>query len=251
MASIIINGDDYGLNGHCSRAIAMAFDKGMITDTTVMATGAFFEEAVALAAEKGFFDRIGIHLNLTEGEPLTDGIKRFPIFVTEGRFNKCCDHLRSLTPDELKAAYDELNAQIDRAQAAGIALTHADSHHHIHIDRYLGPTALRVCRERGISRIRLSRIKRNDSDESRREAEEYNRVLRKSGFVTADSFVYAVDVEDCAGLSGCTEILVHPDFDKNGVLIDRRGVRDGYPFGDPLPDFSACGSAELISYRQL
>ena len=71
---IIINGDDFGMNRRCSTAIAAAFDKGLITDTTMMANGDCFEYAVALAREKGFFDRIGIHFNLTEGTPLTKGI---------------------------------------------------------------------------------------------------------------------------------------------------------------------------------
>ena len=28
-----------------------------------------------------------------------------------------------------------------------------------------------------------------------------------------------------------TEIMVHPDYDKNGALIDRTGTADGYPTG--------------------
>ena len=48
-----------------------------------------------------------------------------------------------------------------------------------------------------------------------------------------------------------TEILVHPDYDGNGVLIDRRGVRDGIPFGNPLIDLSGDESIVLKGYSQL
>ena len=30
------------------------------------------------------------------------------------------------------------------------------------------------------------------------------------------------------------EIMVHPDFDRNGELIDRTGFSDGYPVGKRL-----------------
>ena len=46
---VIINGDDFGMNERCSRAIAQAFALGLITDATVMANGAYVEEAAALA----------------------------------------------------------------------------------------------------------------------------------------------------------------------------------------------------------
>ena len=35
---------------------------------------------------------------------------------------------------------------------------------------------------------------------------------------------------------GDTEVLVHPDFDKDGVLIDRRGTENGVPFGERLAE---------------
>ena len=33
---VIINADDFGLNEHCSKAIAQAFEEGLITDTTTV-----------------------------------------------------------------------------------------------------------------------------------------------------------------------------------------------------------------------
>jgi len=54
---VIINADDFGMSESCSRAIALAFEKGLVTDTTMMATGDFFDEAVGLAKEQGFLDR--------------------------------------------------------------------------------------------------------------------------------------------------------------------------------------------------
>ena len=48
-----------------------------------------------------------------------------------------------------------------------------------------------------------------------------------------------------------TEIMVHPDYDKNGVLIDRRGMEDGYPVGKPLIDLRSEKEIELRGFAQL
>ena len=50
MQGVIINADDFGLNEHCSLAIAEAFKKGLITDTTMVANGEYFDDAVAVPA---------------------------------------------------------------------------------------------------------------------------------------------------------------------------------------------------------
>ena len=247
MSAVIINGDDYGLNEHCSRAIAEAFERRLISDATMMATGEYFDEAVALAAEKGFADRIGIHLNLTEGEPLTRGIKNCPHFVTRGRFNKNCDPALSLSAEESEAIYLELSAQVRRMEEAGIVINHADSHHHAHTFRHIYPIALRVCREHGIMKLRLLRSR---PGELNTEAEEFKKRLREAGFITAESFIYAAEYLD-RELPDGAEILVHPDYDRDGALIDRRGVEDGYPVGYPLPDLAKSGGAALISYNEL
>lgn len=247
---IIVNADDFGLNEHCSKAIATAFAKGLVTDTTMMATGEYFDEAVDLANREGFADRIGIHLNLTEGVPLTDAILREPRFVTSGRFNKSYDRTKRLTVSEKAAIYRELSAQIERIQKAGIIITHADSHHHIHTGVFVAPIAAQVCREHAIGKIRIHRDLCELSFLKRFVMKRYNRWLKKQGFVTTDHFAYVMDIHD-DGIPDNTEILVHPDFDKEGVLIDRRGIKDGYPIGKPLPDLSAGGKIMLTGYTEL
>lgn len=240
LGMVIINGDDFGMNEHCTKAIAAAFSEGLITDTTIMANGAYFNEAVALAQSDGFADRIGIHLNITEGTPLTEDIKGFPDFVTNGHFNKRYNHSRELTEAEQKAIYNELTAQIKKLKTAGISITHADSHHYVHNSAHIAPIAERVCREQGISKIRLKRNLCESEDF------EYNIRLRENGFITTTYFGKLIDIKTGV-VPDDTEILVHPDFDKSGKLIDRRGVEDGYPVGESIPKLKA----QLGSYNKL
>lgn len=249
MSQVIINADDFGLNEHCSKAIAQAFQEGLITDTTMMATGEYFDEAVELAKEQEFIDRIGIHLNLTEGEPLTQDIKSCPRFVTDGRFNKQYSRTMPLTADEKAAIYKEFTAQVEKIQQAGIKITHADSHHHIHTGIFVAPIAVRVCQEHGINKIRLHRNLGQISVLKRFVKKRYNSWLQKQGFITTDYFAYIIDIAN-ADIPDKTEIMVHPDFDKDGVLIDRRGVEDGFPVGYKLPDLKADRNVSLKGYAQ-
>lgn len=249
MSTVIINADDLGLNEHNTKAIAEAFKKGMITDTTMMANGDYFDEAVALAQKEGFSDRIGIHLNLTEGVPLTEDIKACPRFVTGGRFNKQYDRTKKLTDREKSAIYRELTAQADKIQKAGIRITHADSHHHIHTGVFIAPIAARVCREHAIDKIRLHRNLGQIPLIKRFLKKRFNQWLRKQGFITTEYFAYVMDLD--GAVPDNTEIMVHPDYDKNGVLIDRRGVEDGCPVGAPLIDLRADQSITLRGFAQL
>ncbi len=250
MKRIIINGDDYGLNEGNSRAIAQAITDGLITNTTMLANGDYFDEAVALAKEQGFLDKIGIHLNLTWGEPLTEDIRRQERFVKDGRFYKGYDRTKRLTDAERDAIYTELTAQAEKIRAAGIGITHADSHHHIHTGIYVAPIAARVCGEQGIGKIRIQRNLGKLSPIKRFVKKKYNDWLRKTGFVTTDYFAYVMDI-DGVEIPDNTEIMVHPDYDKNGVLIDRRGMEDGFPVGNPIIDLRGEKEIELRGYAEL
>jgi len=232
MDRIIINGDDYGMNESVSRAIARAFREGLITHTTMLATGAYFDAAILLAREEGFLDRIGVHFNLTEGEPLTEDIRRIADFVTDGRFNKrYLSHPRPLNPVEREAVLNELTVQAERLENAGVRAVHADSHHYIHTYSEIAPIVAALCAQRGIRRIRLNRTFDMPERPCITEGRMDNGFWR-GRFDTTERFGRLADVRD--GIPDDTEVMVHPDFDRSGMLIDRTGMQDGYPTGERL-----------------
>ncbi len=248
--SVTINADDYGLNEHCSKAIAQAFMERKITDTTMMATGEYFDEAVALAKEQGFINAIGVHLNLTEGEPLTEDIKSCGAFVEDGIFHHRNNRLKFLSKNEKDAVYHELTAQIKKIQNAGIKITHADSHHHIHTAIFIAPVVARVCKEQGIKKVRLHRNIGRINAIKMFVKNLYNGWLQRQGFITTDYFGSLFDIENTEIPDHC-EIMVHPDFDKNGILIDRINEENGVPVGQKLPDLSSERNVTLRGYVEL
>ena len=228
----MINGDDFGMTESCTKAICLALKKGLITHTTMIANGACFETAVTLAKEQGIIDKIGWHIDLTEGKPLTAAIARCPLFVRGGSFHK--DYLKAPVPlgaAEQAAVLAELTAQAQRLRDSGIPFRHADSHHYIHTYLYIAPLVAQVCRRFGVEQIRLNRTFAPTVTEGRID----NGFWREQGFLTTKRFGRMSDFPDGA-YPGDTEVLVHPDFDRDGVLIDRRGTENGVPFGERLAE---------------
>ncbi len=234
MTGLIINGDDFGMDASCSLAIARAFGLRLITHTSAMANGGYLESAVKLAREGGFLDRVGFHMNLTEGVPLTENIAEIPDFVINGRFHKgYLKAPRPLADLEAEAVYAELTAQAERLRELGVKLSHADSHHYIHTFTYIAPIAARVFRENGIIRVRINRtfdtLERPRITDGRID----NSFWTAEGFETTEHFGRLSDIKD-KEIPGSVEIMVHPDLDSSGEIIDRSGWVDGTPVGEPL-----------------
>ena len=262
MKKIIINADDFAMAESCTLAICEAFRRGLITDTSMTANGDAEELALQLIRENELLkDRIGIHFQLSEGVPLTPEMRENRKFVTDGRFNA---YFRSnlhyfvpLSPKDRRAIHGELTAQVQKLRSLGIPITHADSHFHVHYNWQLAPIFVQVCRE---NRIRKMRINKNVEDRGWLRNflfRSYNGYLKRRIPITVDHFEdacrYTVIPE------GISEIMVHPDFDRDGMLINRktRISKGGMSYGaqgDALEKDLArilSGEEEKISYRSL
>ena len=247
---MIINADDFGLSQSVNRAIVKAFENALISDTTMMANGVAFDEAVRLANENGFTDNVGVHFNITEGKPLTDSIKECPSFCENGVFHGRINRLKPLSKAEKTAVYKELSAQVRKIKSTGLAIDHADSHHHIHTALFIAPIVLDICKENGIDKIRLHRNIGSIPAYKKAIKNAYNRSLHKRGFITTDYFGSLDDIKGIA-IPGNLEIMVHPDHDKDGELIDRRDFTDGIPTGILLPSLKKELGVNLKSYGEL
>ena len=114
MKYLITNADDFGFTRDVNEGIVHAHRQGILTATTLMATGAAFDHAVGLARQNPELD-VGVHLVLvgSEGYPAT--VAR--LVAGLGRIR----------------IYDELARQIGKVTDAGIRPTHLDTHKHTHL----------------------------------------------------------------------------------------------------------------------
>lgn len=80
--AIIANADDFGKSHEVYLGFVEGFGLGILQRTTLP----FVDETVQLSKENKFFDKIGLHLNLTEGVSLAENIRCISWLYTEKSF---------------------------------------------------------------------------------------------------------------------------------------------------------------------
>lgn len=127
--TLIIHHDDLGGSHGANLAFVELWDMGLATCGSVMVPGPWFPEIARIARERPELD-LGVHLTLTSEfddfrwRPLT-GVAENGLCDADGFFWKRVADARRADP---KAVETELRAQIETALAAGIDVTHLDSH---------------------------------------------------------------------------------------------------------------------------
>ena len=173
MNTLIVNADDLAMTPGTNKAIFEGYDNGMITNTSIMANGDYFEEAIdGLQSRKEL--GVGIHLNLTYGKAL-----HFNLAYNneQGVFNLGYLKLLALNvrnKEFLNAVEVEFEEQILRVIHTGLTLTHLDSHRHIHLIPGIYRIVVKLATKYNILRVRL--INENIID-SIRLSERYNFIL--------------------------------------------------------------------------
>jgi hopanoid biosynthesis associated protein HpnK len=130
----VINGDDFGLTAGVNAGILDAHREGVLTSASLMATAAAAEEAIAQAHATPTLG-VGCHLTLVDGAPALPPAQ-LPTLTVAGRFHPTWGSFitacvsRRISMAEIER---ELTAQIERLLAAGLTLTHLDSHKHVHL----------------------------------------------------------------------------------------------------------------------
>lgn len=241
--SLIVNADDFGKSEEVNRAIVECFEKGYINRTTVMVNMPFAKQAFVLAKEHGFADKVGLHINLTEGKPLTEGIKLNEDFCSDGVFTaafyKSTMKRLRMDNDSIRDITSEIRAQIEEYKQLGFTLNHLDSHHHVHTNYPVYKALRSLSKDYDFSSIRLSRnLYEGGSRLNRIYKNIFNRSIKKICGNTTDYFGSFIDAAQYFASEGNTpkgddatakfssfcskydlEIMVHPMY-KNGELMD-------------------------------
>jgi predicted glycoside hydrolase/deacetylase ChbG (UPF0249 family) len=156
-ARLILNADDFGLTPGINRAIVELHRAGVLTSTTLMATGPCFDHAVALARANRSLG-IGCHLVFTDGIPISHPESIQTLLGGDGKtfrpsaWDFAQAALRgTIDPNHLAR---EAQAQIQKIQRAGIDVTHVDTHKHTHLLPSIARTVFHIANRCGIPSIR-------------------------------------------------------------------------------------------------
>jgi chitin disaccharide deacetylase len=157
---LIVNADDFGLTAGVNRAIVEAHTGGVVSSATLMANAPAFEDAVTAARSMPNLS-VGCHVVLVDGTPVSppetvDTLRA----IRSAEPNKFYSSLSAFAARAMLGGFDrdqlvaEVTAQIRKIQAAGIQVTHLDTHKHAHIFPEILAALLRAARICGIHAIR-------------------------------------------------------------------------------------------------
>ncbi len=149
MKKLIVNADDFGWSEGINKGIIDCHKNGIVTSTSLLATGQAYDHAVYLAKANPTLS-VGVHLNFYRGTPLLETSD-----VLYGSIPKLVAYLMigKVKTSQIEA---EFRAQIDKIILSGIRPTHLDSEKHVHL---LSPKVYKIVKklssEYGIKQVRV------------------------------------------------------------------------------------------------
>jgi len=152
---LIVNADDYGLCKEISSGILKAYHEGIVTSTSVVSNGRFFQEGLALLKDSGI--PTGIHLTFVGGEkPLIKPVEG--LVDNQGYFHQ--DYSRVIS-NIITNHYDkdglkkELLSQATKLFDEGLTISHIDAHQHLHLLPQIRPILFHIADRFNIKWIRV------------------------------------------------------------------------------------------------
>jgi predicted glycoside hydrolase/deacetylase ChbG (UPF0249 family) len=157
---LIVNADDFGLTAGVNRAIVETHSAGVVSAATLMANGAAFEDAVAAARSAPNLS-VGCHVVLVDGTPVSPpGALDTLLAIRSAEPENFYSSLSAFAARAMLGGFDrdqlvtEITAQIGKIQAAGLPVTHLDTHKHAHMFPEILTALLRAARICGVRAIR-------------------------------------------------------------------------------------------------
>ena len=230
MKRLVVNADDFGFTRDVNEGILEAHCRGILTATTLMATGEAFEHAVQLARENPSLD-VGCHLVLVGAPPLPRTVLELTRALAAGRIK----------------VFDELIAQVRCILDAGLRPTHLDTHKHTHLLPPVLDAVARISEEYKIPWVRrpfdfpltpagVSWTKRATSRAFAVVRRRFARVLARHGCRSTDHFAGfqitgRYSAADLARLirslpEGSTEFMCHPGFCTDELRAARTRLKE-------------------------
>jgi chitin disaccharide deacetylase len=283
---LIVNADDFGYTSGVNRAILQAHTHGIVTSSTLMANGRAFTQAVDMAKSSPNLS-VGCHVVLIDGQPVVEASKIATITDSEG-FR---DGLKTFVARALSGRMSsseiesEAEAQIQKIQSTGLAVSHVDTHKHTHMFPQILRPLLRAARACGVCAVRnpfgprfplrSSQLLRRPNLWTRlaevrvlsRFAKQFHRTVAQEGFATPDG---TLGIEVTGTLDetmfqaiaesipdGTWEFVCHPGYNDAELAAAKTRLRESRELElrvltmPKAREILAQTGVQLISYRDL
>ena len=158
MKRLIVNADDLGADEARNAGIFDGIAAGIITSCSLLPNGPALEDAIEKIRVRNLKNiSFGIHLNLSEGKPLSSGLRHLTgpdgSFLGKASAQRLLAHCGNAELEgEIRR---EFIAQILRLQNAGIPIDHLDGHQHVHILPAVATLTAEVAKANAIPWVRV------------------------------------------------------------------------------------------------
>jgi predicted glycoside hydrolase/deacetylase ChbG (UPF0249 family) len=204
---LIINADDLGYSSEVNRGIFAAYEKGGVTDSSILIKRPFAREAIEIIKKNPRYP-VGIHIDLDPllgwKSPGKELLPRDELFRTMHN------------PSFAEKVRKEIDEQIETFLETGLIPSHIDTHHHVHGFPQIFEPLVEAMDKHGIKAIRFSKkgyflMGREEIPLAVETAQWMEEILRKKGIVYPQQLIDPLFSFSLQGLpSGVSELMVHP-----------------------------------------
>lgn len=246
MNTVIINADDCGISKVVDAEIERFIQKGKITSTTVMANMDDLEGAKRLFELYGDRISFGVHVNLTDGEPLLKSQALLDYGYLKEKDGKVVlngyPFINKRLPKSLhQDIVNECVAQVEKVRNYGITVSHIDSHHLMLTSQSMVGMTPVVLKKTGVRKMRRARnyVKNKSLSFYVRQAWFAYMRMRIKGVKSTDWFEMFTSFYNLSAkgfhMDGSIELMTHPggNYPKEDELMlstDYEKLFAGYKF---------------------
>jgi hopanoid biosynthesis associated protein HpnK len=154
---LIVTADDFGLAPEVNAAVETAHSNGILTAASLMMGAPAAADAVDRARRMRSL-RVGLHIVLTDGYPVSPPSRLPDLVDKSGRFRS--DMVRSsvrifIDPTVRRQVAYEIAAQFEAFVATGLRLDHVDCHKHWHLHPAISGLILDIGERYGMTALRI------------------------------------------------------------------------------------------------
>lgn len=141
-SKLIFNADDLGMSARIDREILSVAERGLVQSASVSVVNGVDHNRFKTYLKLEQTLQLGLHINLTEGRPLSSALDIKTLINDRGIFRSAVELLSEEENLCEETLFSEMKVQLERfIQLAGKKPNHIDSHQHY---TYLSPIAFRA-----------------------------------------------------------------------------------------------------------
>lgn len=251
---LILNADDFGLTARVNQAILETMNRGIVRSTTIMMNQPGTQDAINLV-KAGKVKSLGLHLNLTAGQPLSPANKLPDLIDTNGQFFhiRVLENFNRVDTDQV---YREIKAQYQAARQADLPINHLDCHHFSSILPATREAFIALANETGLPCRRIDLFVNDQQGLTSQTPDAFDYSFFDKG-VDCELFKVSLLNHKKSQSTGCVEYMCHPGYANDEVLqslssyVSMREKELNILTDPHLTQWLHANEIELIGYEQL